>query len=180
MAVSSRGKQTVLSTPIFHLVQPIGSEILEAIGAVTIAWGGIEVLVDQAIARNLRLRPKEQAAIATGITFKSRLDMLRDSVKSTRMGKVRRTEINSIIADIGDVQGNRNFLSHALWIRDKGDHIFGYVGRRNATGYRQEHWNAQDILVLAHKISDLETRLFWWVHLSARQLLRYLSSQKTR
>lgn len=178
MTTSSNTKK--LSIPIFHLVQPINSDILEAIGAVTIAWGGIETLVDQAIARILRLSHKEQAAITTGITFKFRLDMLEDSVKAQRMGKVRRTEIESIIVGIKDVQIDRNFLAHALWMRGGSimGGIVGYVGRRNAVGYRKERWDTQYILALAHKISDLETRLFYWVHMSARSLTRFLASQR--
>lgn len=167
-----------LSIPQFHLVQSINHEILVAIGAVTIAWGGIEILVDQAIARLLRLNFKEQDAITTGITFKFRLDMLRDSVKARRMGKLRRTEIDSIIAGINGVQSDRNFLAHALWSRDTSERIEGYVSRRNTAGFRHEVWDAQYILALAHKISDLEARLFWWVRLSNRVSTQILASQQ--
>jgi hypothetical protein len=177
-AMSASPKSERLRLPLFHSVQPINSDILAGIGAVTVAWGGIETLVNQAIGRTLRLSLKEEAAVTTGILLKTRMEMLQDAIKAARMGNVRRVEINSIIAGIKGVQGDRNFLSHALWMRDGYDHVKGYVGRRNVAGYRLERWNEQDLLSLAHRITKLEERLFWWVHLSARDFVRVLASQR--
>ncbi len=145
------------------LIRPLPDEHLKAIARVIINWSGLDVSVDLAISKILRVHDGAQAAVTIGIGLPYKLDMLEGlALTSLHTGPIR-DELLEIIADIRRVQADRNFIAHAHWAKSSGrERVYGYLGRKNTQGYRAEQWTADQILKIASGIIEIESRLLTW------------------
>jgi hypothetical protein len=139
----------------------VDAESLQAIGLVSVHWGGLEVLVDAVITQLLKVSPDQSHAILTGLSFHVRLGMLATlaaQIKQTR----RRTALEKIAEGIRAAQSDRNFIIHAMWIGGGKDNQ-GQVLRRNEKKVRLERWTATKISETADRIAAAQLDLIGWM-----------------
>ena len=147
------------------LIREMPDAHLRAIGEVIVHFAGMDLTVDMAIGKILKVHVGAETAVTVGIGLPFKLDMLEGLALTTLSTGPIRQELLDIISEIRIVQQDRNFIAHAHWIPESKDDekVLGTQGKKNALGYRSETWSADDITRIAERINQLEGMLLGWI-----------------
>ena len=141
---------------------------LEAVGMVAMEWAWLEIIVETAIWRLLRVRGRVGTAVTIHIAPRVRLDILL-SLASLKMDEHDYERLALLVGRIRELTGLRNDLVHAEWLGVKEDEWppVARFRKRMARGHvrTQDHEKTPDeIIEVATNIFRLSTALLDFFH----------------